>query len=162
MTTSLDSLLQILRAHGWTVSFAESCTGGQLSSMLTAQAGISDVFMGSVVSYSNKAKTELLGVKPETLLAKGAVSEPVALEMAGGARGKFHTNWAVAITGIAGPSGGTPEKPVGTACFAVSGRWDSEERNRSVTCRFDGDRNSIQSQSVEYAIGMLVAEMNKK
>lgn len=159
MTTPLDTLLRILRAQAWTLSFAESCTGGQLSSQLTARSGISDVFMGSVVSYSNKAKTEILGVKPETLLAQGAVSEAAAREMARGAREKFHSNWSVAITGIAGPGGGTPEKPVGTVCFGISGRWGSETREDATTCHFDGDRNSVQSQSVAYAIRFLIDGM---
>lgn len=163
MTSPLSSLLQVLREHSWTVSFAESCTGGLLSAQLAEVPGISDVFMGSVVSYSNKAKVEILGVKESTLEAHGAVSEQVAREMARGARERLGTNWSVSLTGVAGPSGGTVEKPVGMVCMAVSGAPRAgHEVEVAITCQFTGDRRRIQQQAAEKAVLFLVAEMGKK
>lgn len=156
---ALPSLLQILRERKLTVSFAESCTGGKISALLTEVEGVSGQFLGSVVCYSNSSKQELLGVHPESLQNDGAVSEPVAQEMAEGARRVFHSNWSAAVTGIAGPSGGTPQKPVGTVCFAVAGPGVT----RSQTQRFAGDRLSIQKQSAEFAMRWLattIGEMN--
>src|SRR5262245_30218944 len=117
----VEELALTLRARGETVSFAESCTGGLLSSYLTSLPGVSDVYIGSVVAYSNRVKEDLLGVPFSLLKAVGAVSVPVALRMSGGARSLFRTTWAVSITGIAGPGGGTDQKPVGTVCFGLSG-----------------------------------------
>lgn len=100
---------------------AESCTGGTIASMVSSVAGASAYFMGSVVSYSNEAKIELLGVNPETIENHGAVSEQTVAEMVTAAKDKFGTDYGIAVSGVAGPAGGTPEKPVGTVCFAVSG-----------------------------------------
>ncbi len=110
----------IFTSNQITLSAAESCTGGFLSSRLTALPGASSYFMGSVVSYSNEAKEHMLGVDHNTLVEHGAVSEPTVIQMAEGARKQFHTNYAVATTGIAGPDGGTPTKPVGTVWIAVA------------------------------------------
>ena len=99
---------------------AESCTGGYISHRLTNVPGASAVFLGGVVAYSNQVKQDLLAVRAETLRLHGAVSEPVAREMADGARRILHADYALAVTGIAGPWGGTPEKPVGTAFIALS------------------------------------------
>lgn len=163
MTSPLSSLLQVLREHSWTVSFAESCTGGLLSAQLTELPGISDVFMGSVVSYSNKAKVEILGVQESTLKSHGAVSEQVAREMARGARERLDANWSVSLTGVAGPSGGTVEKPVGMVCMAVSGTSKTGHLvDVAITCHFAGDRRQIQQQATEKAMNFLVAEMRKK
>ncbi len=153
----LQELIELLRDRKLSVSFAESCTGGQLSAFLTEQAGISDIFMGSVVSYSNEAKIDLLEIRRDTLKNEGAVSEGIARQMARGVRDKLKSSCAVAITGIAGPSGGTPTKPVGTVCFAVSGPDFEESRNKL----FSGSRGDIQRQSVDYAIEFLTESIKQ-
>lgn len=140
------------------MAFAESCTGGKLSSAVTEIPGASEVFMGSIVAYANTAKEALLSVSKNSLEKYGAVSEAVALEMAKGARNTMKTNWGVAITGIAGPKGGTPEKPVGTVCFAVVGPNFEE----AVTKHFLGSRLEIQSQSVNYAREFLERGLDEK
>jgi len=115
-----EMVLDRLRGQGRTIAFAESCTGGLCAAGLTDVAGSSDVVLGGVVAYSNDAKQRLLGVPAELLEAHGAVSEPVALAMATGARERFGSSVAVATTGIAGPGGGSEQKPVGTVCFACA------------------------------------------
>ena len=116
----------LLRKKGKTVATAESCTGGYIAHLITSIAGSSDYFEGAVVSYANRIKTDLLGVQPETLEKYGAVSREVVLEMAEGARQRLKTDYSIAVSGIAGPSGGTEEKPVGTVWIAVSGAEGSE------------------------------------
>ncbi len=113
-------VIGLLRAKRKTLALAESCTGGGLAQRVTDVPGASEVFLGGVVSYANSAKEKFLGVRAETLATHGAVSEPVAREMALGAREKFGADFAIAVTGIAGPSGGTPEKPVGTVFIALA------------------------------------------
>ena len=110
----------LLRLQKKTLALAESCTGGALADKVTNVPGASEVFLGGVVSYANAAKENSLGVRAETLAAHGAVSEPVSAEMAVGAREKFGSDFAIAVTGIAGPAGGTPEKPVGTVFIALA------------------------------------------
>ncbi len=142
---------RLLRSKGLTVSVAESCTGGRLGDMLTDVPGSSDYFLGGVISYSNDAKVGLLGVSPKTLKAKGAVSEEVAIQMAAGVRTKLGADIGIGVTGIAGPAGGTPMKPVGLVYIAVSSR-------RSLECSrnlFRGSRSSIKDQSVRRALKML-------
>lgn len=116
-----ETVGKLLKAEGATVSVAESCTGGALGSALTDVPGSSDYFLGGAVAYSNKAKERLLGVRAGTILKHGAVSEECAAEMARGAKKLFRTDYAAAVTGIAGPGGGTAERPVGLVCFAVAG-----------------------------------------
>jgi nicotinamide-nucleotide amidase len=128
---------------------AESCTGGWVAQELTAVAGSSAWFDRGFVTYSNEAKQEMLGVRADTLERHGAVSEETAAEMARGALQKSRGTLSVAITGIAGPSGGTPAKPVGTVCFA----WATKGRApRAETKRFSGDREAVRRQSVEHAL----------
>ncbi len=117
-----ELVLQALRERGLTLAAAESCTGGKIAAQLVDVAGASDVFCGGVVAYSNASKTALLGVPAELIADHGAVSEPVARAMAVAARERFGADLAVATTGIAGPAGGSAEKPVGTVCFALVGR----------------------------------------
>jgi nicotinamide-nucleotide amidase len=140
----------LLRSRGWWVAFAESCTGGLATSRMTDIAGSSDYVERSVVAYSNRAKIELLDV-PESLIAEhGAVSEPVASAMASGIRKRAGVNVGVAITGIAGPGGGSDAKPVGTVCIAV----DAGEPNVR-TFRFPGGREMVKAMSANWAIDML-------
>jgi nicotinamide-nucleotide amidase len=127
---------------------AESCTGGWAAQVVTSVAGSSAWFERGFVTYSNEAKQELLGVRAETLRAYGAVSEETAREMARGALERSRATVSVSITGVAGPAGGTPEKPVGTVCFA----WARRGEVRSETRRFAGDRESIRRQSVILAL----------
>uniref|UniRef100_F4CEY8 CinA-like protein n=1 Tax=Sphingobacterium sp. (strain 21) TaxID=743722 RepID=F4CEY8_SPHS2 len=117
-----QQLLTRLKNHQLSLSTAESCTGGYLSHLITSLPGSSAVFKGGVVSYSNELKEQVLGVRARTLAAYGAVSEQVALEMALGAQKNFKTDYSMAITGIAGPDGGTDDKPVGTVWIAVAGK----------------------------------------
>jgi competence/damage-inducible protein cinA C-terminal domain len=112
-------LLDALRQAGLKIATAESCTGGNIAHHLTLVAGCSDVYMGGAVTYSNEAKADILGVDQAVIEAEGAVSEPVVRAMAEGACRRFHTQCAVATSGIAGPSGGTDDKPVGTVWTAV-------------------------------------------
>lgn len=153
----IQKVISHLVLHHETLALAESCTGGILSSFITNEPGVSEIFQGSVVSYSNQAKEDLLGVKKETLTTFGAVSLQTALEMALGARLKLHSDWSVAITGIAGPSGGTPEKPVGTVCFAVAGPQVVVKDQQL----FMGDRQQIREQSAEYALFLLHKELSR-
>ncbi len=137
---------------GRRIATAESCTGGLLSARLTDRAGSSAYVAGGVVAYANEAKIELLGVAPDLLAAHGAVSEPVAEAMADGALNRFGADTAIAITGIAGPTGGTDDKPVGTVCFTVK-LADGETYTR--TLRLPGDRSDIRERSTTVAMHLL-------
>jgi nicotinamide-nucleotide amidase len=140
----------LLRERKMTIAVAESCTGGLLASRLTDVPGSSDYVDRGVVCYSNLAKTELAGVPPALLSEHGAVSEPVAQAMADGIRSRAGTNVGVGITGIAGPGGGTPEKPVGTVAVAVA--VDDERRVR--TFQFIGGREMVKFQAAQSALNM--------
>ena len=137
-----------LKAAGAQLVTAESCTGGWVAQAVTAIAGSSSWFERGFVTYSNDAKQELLGVTKQTLEAHGAVSEETARAMAGGALEKSKGTIALAVTGVAGPGGGTPDKPVGMVCFA----WADGKKLRSETRRFSGDRDSVRRQSVIRAL----------
>ncbi|HEY1252998.1 MAG TPA: competence/damage-inducible protein A [Thermoanaerobaculia bacterium] len=148
----------LLARSGRTLALAESCTGGLASSMLTDVPGSSRYFLGSIVSYANSAKSGFLGVREETLAAHGAVSAESAREMALGARDRFGADVAVAITGIAGPDGGTPEKPVGTVFFALA---DAEGPADATRRQFGGDRGVVRRASCLYALEMLRRRLTK-
>ena len=135
-------------AKGQSLVTAESCTGGWVAQAVTSIAGSSDWFERGYVTYSNAAKREALGVSGKTLLRHGAVSEATAREMARGALKRGRGTIALAITGIAGPGGGAPGKPVGTVCFA----WARGRKMRSETKRFRGGRSRVRRQSVAHAL----------
>jgi nicotinamide-nucleotide amidase len=143
---------EALKARGSKLVTAESCTGGWVAMALTAVAGSSDWFERGYVTYSNDAKREELGVADETLRRHGAVSEQTAREMAAGALRHGRGQVALAVTGVAGPAGGTPEKPVGMVCFA----WTDGSKMTSVTRHFAGDRESVRRQSVVHALQELL------
>ncbi len=147
-----SSLLDRCKAAKVKLATAESCTGGLLSACLTEIAGSSAVVDRGFVTYSNEAKTQLLGVPADLIAAHGAVSEPVARAMAEGALARSAAQRSVAITGIAGPSGGTAEKPVGLVHFAVA-RTDGA--TRSAHRVFPGDRRTVRSASVAFALQLL-------
>lgn len=149
----LTLLAEYLRAHGKTLSLAESCTGGWISQLVTSRPGSSEYFLGCAVVYSNQAKENILGVSHETLLAHGAVSEETAKEMAHGARRVFGSDIAASVTGIAGPGGATEEKPVGLVCIAAT---DGVNTVSSIN-RFGGDRTMVREASVAAAIRDLLA-----
>jgi nicotinamide-nucleotide amidase len=134
-----------------TVAIAESCTGGLLGVALTANAGSSAYFLGGVQCYSNEAKIHQVGVQPETLRQHGAVSEETARELAAGVRERFKSDIGVAITGIAGPNGGTPEKPVGTIWVALSDKNGTDVQKYSVGT----DRTTNRERAVAAALQVL-------
>lgn len=143
-----------LLARGEWLAAAESCTGGWLAQSVTSIAGSSAWFERGFVTYSNAAKVDMLGVPETTLERHGAVSEATARAMAQGALQHSRADWTVAITGIAGPGGGSPDKPVGTVCFA----WAQKEAGcEAQTCCFDGDRAAVREQAVNFALqGLLL------
>ncbi|WKZ33918.1 MAG: CinA family protein [Thermodesulfobacteriota bacterium] len=146
---------EALRKKGLKLAIAESCTGGLLSSMITDIPGSSDYFEGAVIAYANPVKARMLKVKSRTLASYGAVSRETAGEMAQGARKAFKADISAAVTGIAGPGGGTPKKPVGLVYIAVS------KGNRMMVRRFlfRGGRKAVKRQSAEAALGMLGAAL---
>ena len=144
-------LLKAFTEKGLTLSAAESCTGGLIAHRITNISGSSTYFLGGIVSYSNDAKERLLGVPHEMLVAHGAVSEPVARSMAEGARRVFGTNYAVGVTGIAGP----PEKPVGLVYIAIAGPHDTIIAKRFFT----GSRESIKEQTADTALTLLLEQL---
>lgn len=151
------ALLRRLKARGLTVGTAESCTGGLVGAALTAIPGSSAVVAGGIISYSNAVKQRRLGVSEEILSTEGAVSEACAAAMARGARAALGCDVALSITGIAGPGGGSPEKPVGTVCFG----WSGPDFERTQTHRFRGDRETVRRRSVAWALAGLWREVGR-
>jgi len=144
-------VLDLCRARDLRVGVAESCTGGLVGARLTAVPGSSDVVLGGVIAYHNDVKVALLGVSPDDLTAHGAVSEPVVRQMATGVRAATGVAVGLAVTGIAGPGGGTPEKPVGTVWIAADVEWNV----RSVGLRLWGDRDEIRRRSAQAVLDLL-------
>jgi PncC family amidohydrolase len=144
-------VLDLLRARGEQVATAESCTGGLVSERLTAIPGASDCFVGGVIAYADRVKIAELGVPPETIAAHGAVSEETVRAMAEGVARKFGVACAMAVTGIAGPGGGTPAKPVGFVWLAARRGGDT----RAIGRQFLGDRSDIRSRSAQAALDLL-------
>jgi nicotinamide-nucleotide amidase len=146
------------RARGVTLATAESCTGGLIAAAITAIPGSSAVLDRGFVTYSNAAKTELLGVPAGLIDSIGAVSEAVALRMAIGAKQRARVDIAVSVTGIAGPDGGTPEKPVGTVWFGLANRHGDSFTRHKI---FSGDRAAVRAASVTYALTLLLGATEK-
>ena len=153
--TLAESVLAACRTRGWHLATAESCTGGLVAAALTAIAGSSDVVERGLVTYSNEAKIELLGVPAETIAAHGAVSAQTAAAMARGAVARTPADLAVSITGIAGPGGGTPQKPVGLVYLGAARRGGACRVERRV---FPGDRTAIRDAALVLALEMLQTE----
>ena len=147
--TTMIELQTLLRSNNQTITTAESCTGGLVASMITKISGSSDIFNGSIVTYSNKIKNQELNVKNETLEKFGAVSIEVVNEMLNGVISKFDANFAIAISGIAGPNGGTKNKPVGTVVIGIS---DSNNHKIVNIYNFKGSREDIQIQAAKVAL----------
>jgi len=147
----VDEVGRLLKSKGLTIAVAESCTGGRFGDTITDISGSSDYFLGGVISYSNESKEQLLGVDPSVLRSKGAVSEEVAIQMASGVRSALNSKIGVGITGIAGPSGGTAEKPVGLVYIAVC----SKGATLCTKNVFDGSRTEVKKRSVTKALDMI-------
>lgn len=156
-TTPQAALIDMLRSKGMKIATAESCTGGLIAETLTSVSGASDVFDGGIVSYANAVKTALLGVQSKTLDSFGAVSEETVREMAEGAAGLMKADIAVAVTGIAGPGGGTAEKPVGLVYIAVAAKNGTTARR----CRFIGNREHIRHLSCVTALAMAIEKLKE-
>jgi nicotinamide-nucleotide amidase len=153
----IPALGELLRARGERLVSAESCTGGLIAAACTSIAGSSDWFERGYVSYSNAAKIDLLGVPPALIDSHGAVSEEVARAMATGALAHSQAQWAVAVTGIAGPGGATPGKPVGLVWLAWAGPQGVDAERQ----QFDGDRAAVRAQTVLRALEGLLARLRR-
>lgn len=151
MNNSAARLVSLFAARGLTCATAESCTGGLVAAAITATPGASAVFTHGFVTYANHAKSQMLGVPPEMLATHGAVSGPVARAMAEGARTRAGVDYAISTTGIAGPEGGTAEKPVGTVWFGLAGPQGTTIYHQI----FQGDREMIRTQAVAFALSRL-------
>jgi nicotinamide-nucleotide amidase len=147
-----------LRQRGWMLATAESCTGGWIAEAMTMIPGSSAWFERGFVTYTDISKREMLGVREDTLGQHGAVSEPVVREMVAGALAASHADVAVAVSGIAGPGGGTPQKPVGTVCLGWGFRGEAA---RVETRHFPGDREAVRRQSVVHALEVLIGMLGK-
>jgi PncC family amidohydrolase len=139
-----------------TISLAESCTGGLASDLITDVPGSSAYFLGAIVCYGDRSKVELLGVKEGTITYQGAVSEQCALEMAAGVRNRFHSSIGVSVTGIAGPGGERPGKPVGLVYFGI----DDGENIWTERMLFEGDRATVKRSAAEYLIGLVIRALS--
>ena len=151
LSNGAQELSELLIANGLTISVAESCTGGSLSYAITSIPGASTYFECGFITYSNHSKVEILGVDIQTIKTYGAVSEEVALELVIGVVTRSHSDVAISVTGVAGPTGGTSEKPVGTVCFG----FFCDGKTSTTTKLFSGDRANIVSQTISYALKQL-------
>ncbi|PHR56785.1 MAG: damage-inducible protein CinA [Robiginitomaculum sp.] len=152
-----SALIKVASAKGLTIATAESCTGGWIGKALTEISGSSSVFMGGLITYSNQAKIDLLGIPPEILEFYGAVSEPVAGAMAQQSRDMLSTDIAVSVTGIAGPTGGSKDKPVGMVCFGIITRGN---KPITITKRFGNiGREGVRQKTVLTAISLINANL---
>ena len=152
--TTAEKLVKALIAKKLTCATAESCTGGGVGYAITDVAGSSAVFWGGIISYDNSVKRDVLGVPEEVLATKGAVSSECAAAMAEGARRRLNTDLAVSITGIAGPGGGSAEKPVGLVWFGLASKSGTTTEKKI----FPGDRESVRTAAIEHALTLLLGE----
>lgn len=157
IATLATELGATLKSRGFVLALAESCTGGMVAQSITSVAGSSEWFDRGFVTYSNQAKIDMLGVGNQTLMQFGAVSEQTAAEMAQGALKYSQSHISASITGIAGPNGGTAEKPVGTVCFGFA----QHKQLVTNTQHFTGNRESIRQQASIYAISQLITLLRK-
>ena len=155
LTALVTELATRLRERGWHMASAESCTGGLIAAACTELSGSSDWFDRGFVTYSNAAKTDSLGVPAALIDAHGAVSEPVARAMASGAVAHSAAHCALAVTGVAGPTGGSADKPVGTVWFG----WSTPAGVATEHRRFDGDRAAVRTQAVRHALAGLLQRL---
>ena len=151
----ISDLYHRLGSSGGTIATAESCTGGLISTWLTMPAGSSRFFLGGVCAYANEAKTAILGIDPSVIVRHGAVSETVVKAMASSARDRFKTTWSVGVSGVAGPDGGTVDKPVGTVWCAVAGPTGVEARLLKLT----GNRTAIREDAAMHTIRFLMEKI---
>jgi len=158
VTATDEKVAKLLRNSGLTLSVAESCSGGLIAKRITDLPGSSGYFLFGAVTYSNDSKERVLGVPAELIEKYGAVSSEVALAMAEGVRRISGSDLAIATTGIAGPEGGTPEKPVGTVFIAV----DSQEGGSSFLHHFEGDRSTIREATAEAALSLLLSRLSSQ
>lgn len=157
MSSAAERLVSLLTARQMTCATAESCTGGGIGAAITSVSGASAVYKGGIISYANEAKENLLGVSSVTLAQHGAVSPETAAQMAEGARQRLKVDLAVSVTGVAGPTGGTPEKPVGLVWFGVA----CERGTFTEKHIFAGDRAAIRAATAERAMELLIKELEK-
>jgi len=154
----MTQLQEILRVNNKKITCAESCTGGLIASMITSRSGSSDIFDGSVVSYSNNVKIKELNVKEKTLNNFGAVSLEVVHEMLTGSLKKFNADFSIAVSGIAGPNGGTKEKPVGTVVIGITAKNTTSKADVFV---FEGNREEVQIQAAKTALKEILKFVQK-
>jgi len=155
----MDTFQNILKENNFTITTAESCTGGLIASMITEISGSSQIFNGSIVTYCNKIKEQELNVNKNTMIKYGVVSCEVVEEMLEGVLKKFDANYAMAVSGVAGPNGGTVDKPVGTVAIGVM----SDKGDKKIKLfHFDGDRKAIQTQSAKMALKLNFEILLKK
>jgi len=148
----MEELQEIFRKNNWTITTAESCTGGLIASKITAISGSSDIFRGSVVTYCNDIKEQELGVKKQTMIDNGAVSIETVSEMLDGVIKKFDATYAIAVSGVAGPNGGSKAKPVGTVVIGIA----NKENYKDVQIyHFEGDRKSVQKSASNKALDLI-------
>ncbi len=150
-----------LQARGERVTTAESCTGGLVAGAITAIAGSSAWFHGGLITYDNAVKQSLLGVPARTLRTEGAVSELTVREMAQGVLRQVPAQWSVSISGVAGPGGGSADKPVGTVWFGLGQVTDGQVRTQAQVCHFDGSRTDVRVASVRFALAWLLQAMDE-
>ena len=154
----MQELQNILRKNNFTITCAESCTGGLISSKITEITGSSDIFKGAVITYCNEIKEQELNVNKQTMIKYGVVSCEVVAEMLDGVLKKFDASFAIGISGVAGPSGGTKNKPVGTVVIGIKGILNIEDINMY---HFKGDRKNIQNQATNKAFELIFDKLQK-